>query len=74
MSDAIFKSKYTPTKTQLRHLQGMARPDEDVAKSFETGTEINPANMNQAAALRTEFLAPRLSQLSFGSEQWYSLI
>lgn len=69
MSDAIFKSKYTPTKTQLSHLQGMAGPNEDVTKSFETGTEINPANMTQAAALRTEFLAPRLSQLSFGSEQ-----
>lgn len=88
MDEKIFKGIYgKPTESQLDTLQRLApqgedvrksleNDEEDVSKAFQTGYEVNPDNMNQASALRTEFLAPRLSQLTFGQEQmvFYNMI
>lgn len=80
MDTNVFKGYGEPTDSQINMLERFAPEGEDVRKSlkqdeepvskaFTTGYTVDPSKMSQASALRTEFLAPRLSQLTFGQEQ-----
>lgn len=57
-----------PTKYQLDILQKMSK-GVDVNKALTTGYDIDPETMTGGSALRTEFLAPRLTQLSYSADQ-----
>ena len=57
-----------PTKYQLDILKKMSK-GVDVNKALTTGYDIDPETMTGGSALRTEFLAPRLTQLSYSADQ-----
>lgn len=58
-----------PSEDQMKALQSFAPQGVEINKAYLTGEDVNPATMTNGAALRLEFLAQRISNLTYGRDQ-----